>query len=149
MNTIIKNNNQESNNSMKLSFSWLAIFKDNLEIAQFNEDGTENRFKLIQDNFSNLKEFFLFNSDLSKIFKVNLEKGNITLGKNISDDSEELKNNIRLVFFRRHLVEMSQNGKTQSHQIFYYLGYQYQDLNGQNRKIILKIDEYGNMYVGA
>jgi len=94
-------------NNKPLSFIWTAGFKDGSDLMQFNEDGTENRFKLVKDRIEELKEFYLYNKDLSKIFTVNLDKGYISFGKTQTiqpDLLKEEKKNIRLIFFRRHVV---------------------------------------------
>jgi hypothetical protein len=59
------------------------------------------------------------------------------------------KENIRLIFFRRHQVKISERDlKELSHTIEYHLGFQYNDKLGNNRQITLIIDEEGNWVLG-
>jgi hypothetical protein len=152
MDNSISINLNNGNNSMdSLSFHWTAGFKDGSDLMQFNEDGTENRFKLVKDRIEELKDFYIYNKDLSKIFIVNLDKGYISFGKTQTiqpDLLKEEKKNIRLIFFRRHTVELTISNIEKSHVIIYFLGFQYNDKNGYNRKIILIIDNQGNWYLG-
>jgi hypothetical protein len=149
MNPII-NNNSESNNTMKLSFHWTAAFKDGPDVMQIDENGVENRFQLVKDRFSDLTEFYLYNEELSKIFIVDLVKGNIKFGHVhiLEDDNVKIKQNIRLIFFRRNQVIFSLNGKQMEHIIIYHLGFQYQDEEGKNKKTIIKIDSKGSWILG-
>lgn len=149
MNPII-NNNSESNNTMKLSFHWLAIFKDTTTIAQF-ENGTENRFQLIKDRFDDLVCFILHNKENTSVFSVDLLKGTIKFGLAQTLESleeKEVKNNIRLIYFRRNQIIFSQNGNEMEHIIIYHLGFQYQDAEGNNKKTIIKIDSKGYWIIG-
>ena len=142
--------NLGDNNSMKsLVFHWIAIFNDGTKIEQFNSDNTENRFKLVQDKMESLKFFNLTNKN-GKLFSVNLKEGIIGYNDLILPYriSTEIKNNIRLIYFRRHRVTMTASGKESNHEINYHLGFQYNDLNGNNRQIVLKIDEQGNWILG-
>lgn len=139
------------NNSMNsLSFIWKAKFNDNYIIFQFNEDGTENLFKEVKNKFDDLKEFSIYNKDQSIIYTVDLIKGFIYNNKqNIDLDLlKEEKTNIRLIFFRRHRIEMTEKYLEKSHNIIYFLGFQYNDKNNQNKKILLQIDSQGNFIIG-
>ena len=132
-----------------LSFFWIALFKNNSKIEQFDKDGTENKFKLIQDNFFELAYFNLTDRK-GHMFTVDLINGRI--GYNYLPlpylESTTEKNNIRLIFFKRHKVEISEKGKELSHNIEYHLGFQYQDSEKRNHKIILIIDSEGNWVLG-
>ena len=132
-----------------LAFIWIALFKDNTKIEQFNEDGTENKFKLIQAKISELAYFNLTDRN-GHMFTVDLINGRI--GYNYLPlpylESTE-KQNIRLIFFRRHKVEIgTRDLKEKKHIIEYHLGFQYNDKLENNRKIILIIDEQGNFVLG-
>ena len=147
--------NLGDNNSMEsLYFHWTAGFKDGTDLMQFNEDGTENKFKLVQEKINDLTIFYLYNKELSKIFIVDLQNGFISYGlmslnknKQIELIKEE-KQNIRLIFFRRHKVEITENNIEKSHTIDYHIGFQYNDKLGNNRQIVLQIDEAGNWVLG-
>ena len=132
-----------------LQVEMLAQFTINL---QFNEDGMENKFKMVQERINELNSFYLYNKDLSIIFKVDLQNGIISLGKTQKIESDllkEKKNNIRLIFFRRHRVELStQDLKEKKHEIIYFLGFQYLDKKGNNQKIIFQIDSEGSWVLG-
>ena len=142
--------NLGGNNSMKpLSFFWIALFKDNTKIEQFNEDGTEHKFKEVQDKLNDLIYFNLTNNN-GKMFSVNLANG--LIGYNRLEfpyiESEEKKENCRLIFFRRHKVTLTESGKEVEHTITYHLGLQWQDSEKRNQKIILQIDSEGNWILG-
>jgi len=144
MNSII-NNNLEGNNSMKLSFHWLAIFNDGTMLAQI-ENGVENRFQIVKDRFDDLVGFILHNKDNSSVFVVDLLKGQLKFGPMYSlegEETKEVKKNIRLIYFRRNQIILSQNGAQMDHIIEYHLGFQYQDEEGKNKQTVIKIDSKG------
>lgn len=151
MSNSIDINLERGNNSMNsLSFHWSAIFKDGTIINQFNENGTENMFQLVKDKFNELSYFNLTNKK-GKLFTVDLK--NAFIGYNYLAfpyaKRKEKKENIRLIFFRRHRVEITENLIEKSHIITYYLGYQYLDKLGNNRKIILEIESDGTFILGG
>jgi len=137
----------KEDNSM-LSFHWFAIFKDGTQIFQFDKDSKEHRFKEVKDRFDDLMYFSLSNHK-GKLFTVDLKQGIIGYNDLVFPyrESKEIKKNIRLIFFRRHKVQIGDNGKEQSHYITYHLGFQYNDEKDNNRKIILQIDEEGNFII--
>ncbi len=151
MDNPISSNNIEINNSISnLSFLWTAIFSDGTKIKQFNEDGSENRFQLIKDKFDSLQYFILEDKEKSIQFIADLKKGLISTTFNNTEKQESIgnKNNLRLIFFRRHTITMTESGNQQSHTIVYHLGLQWNDNLGNNQKIILKIDSEGNFIIG-
>ena len=129
---------------MKLSFVWQGLFSDGTKIEQFDKDGTEHKFKEIQDNFNKLIRFSLVNKDYSQCFTIDLQNGFIIYNNYRNIQTKEEKQNIRLIYFRRHRVTLTEAGKEVSHTITYHLGYQYLDKLGNNRQIVLQIDEQGN-----
>jgi hypothetical protein len=131
-----------------LSFYWIAIFKDGTRINQFNEDGSENMFQLIKDRFDELGYFNLTNMK-GKLFTVSLLNGLIGYNDLVLPyrEAKERKDSIRLVYFRRHRVEMTDNGIKKSHTIEYHLGLQWVNSNNENRNIILQIDENGDFII--
>ena len=139
----------ENNSIISPYFSWSAYFSDNTEILQFNEDNTENKFELVKEKFAILTEFFLYNKELSKIFKVDLKNGIINFNKNFTSFAEQIeeKKNIRLIFFRRTRKVLNNSLQELSKDIHYFLGFQYNDKNNNNRQYILEIDELGNFIV--
>jgi hypothetical protein len=148
-NSIDINFNSGNNPMNSLSFTWNAILKDGIHIFQFDKDGTEHKFKEVQDKLNDLVYFNLTNNN-GKMFSVNLTNG--LIGYNRLEfpyiEIEEEKKNIRLIFFRRHKVEITEKSIEKSHTITYHLGFQYNDKLGNNQKIILQIDEQGNWILG-
>jgi hypothetical protein len=100
----------------------------------------------VKPRFNELKEFSLHSKELQKSFFVDLENGIIS-SDNLKHKSEDVKNNIRLIYFRRNLVEYCGNLQIKSKQIIYFLGLQYNDLQGNNRKIVLQIYENGEFEI--
>jgi len=144
-NSIDLNHNSENNTIFPLTFIWVALFNDGKIIRQFDADGSEHLFNEVKNNFDKLIRFSLVNKDSSKIFSIDLKKALIIYNNcNIDVKSNEKKNNIRLIFFRRHRVELSSNFKEQNHHIEYHLGYQWASIDNQNRQVILIIDQEGN-----
>lgn len=133
-------------NNKTPSFIWTAYFKNSNSICQFDfETGKENLFKEVKDKFSELEYFVLWNNE--KLFKVDLINGLILFNKTqevFEELLKEKKTNIRLIFFRRHRVEITEKMVEKLHKITYFLGFQYNDKNGNNRQVILQIDSEGN-----
>jgi hypothetical protein len=149
MSNSIDQNYKERNNSISsLSFHWLAIFKDGTYINQFQGE-EEHKFQEVIDKFKDLQVFILHHSKTHDKFIVDLEKGFICKDKPIKLNIEEKKKNIRLIFFRRHKVELTESLKEQSHIIEYHLGFQYNDKDDHNRQIVLQIDDEGNWIIGV
>lgn len=145
-NSISKNNVEISNSIESLKFLWIAEFKDNSNLMQY-ENGIETRFQEVKERFNELKYFCLYERNyILNRFTVDLEKGTIYYneGARIESSHEDKKQDIRLIFFRRHIVELTEQLKENKHIIYYFLGFQYNDKDGNNRKIILKIDENNN-----
>jgi hypothetical protein len=130
-----------------LSHYWIAYFKDDTKIEQF-ENNIEHRFQEVKDKFNELNCFCLYKKDQSQLFKVYLPEGIITEGNDKNIKLIELKENCRLIFFRRHKIELTEKMIEKSHSIEYHLGFQYNDKLGNNRKIILIIDENGSWSLG-
>lgn len=150
MDNPISNNNIEINNSISnLTFLWTAVFKDYSYVSQL-ENEIEHRFQEVKDRFNELKYFSIYNKYTNQYFTVDLEKGLIyNSGISYSEqDLKEKKENIRLIYFRRNRITMSESGQNQSHTVTYHLGYQYLDNLGNNQKIILRIDSEGNFAIG-
>jgi hypothetical protein len=151
MDTTIKNNEQGNNSIIPCSFTWSAIFRNGSKTEQFNQDGTENLFRLVKDRFNELAYFNLKNNT-GKMFTVNLIEG--IIGYNRLEfpyiEAKEKKNNIRLIFFRRHFVTIGTGDlKEKKHTIEYHLGIQWTTLNNENRNIILQISENGEFIING
>ena len=132
-----------------LSFFWVAIFKDGTKIPQF-ENGQEHLFKEVLDKKDDLLYFNLTNGK-GQLFTIDLKNGRIAynyLALPYLEDSKEIKNNIRLIFFRRHTVEIgTKDLKEKNHNIEYHLGIQWNDSQDNNRQIVLRINSEGNWYL--
>lgn len=142
--------NLRGDNSMSnLTFSWIAIFSDGFTIEQF-ENNNEHRFQEVKDKFDKLVRFSLVNKDYSQCFTIDLQLGIIIYNhynlKHINLEAK--KENIRLIFFRRHQIEITEKCIENSHNIEYHLGFQYNDKLGNNRQTVLIIDSQGNWYLG-
>lgn len=135
--------------NVNLAFIWKAEFNDGSALFQFDhETGIENKFKLVQDKFSELKCFYLYHYKDNINFCVDLIQGKIFYNCNPAlDELDNDKNNVRLIFFRRHQIKMSMNGKEKSHTIIYFLGIQWQSQEGKNKNIILQINENGDFII--
>jgi hypothetical protein len=125
-------------------------------MAEFNngvlfqfENGIEHKFKEVQDRINDLEFFHLYHKDgMTNInFIVDLKKGLIKTLDAEEPKEIEKKENIRLIFFRRHKVTLTESGKEVEHIITYHLGFQWLDLNNQNRNIILQINENGDFII--
>jgi hypothetical protein len=131
-----------------LLFLWNAIFKDGTHIFQIDKEGIEHKFKEVQDKFNDLVYFNLRNNN-GKMFSINLMNG--LIGYNTLEfpyiKLEKHKQNIRLIFFRRHTIELTDSFKEINHNIKYHMGIQYNDDKNNNHKIILIIDQEGNFIV--
>ena len=135
----------------ELNFLWKATFEDDSTVSQFNEDGTENKFKIVQDKFDDLTYFELRNIVNNSIINVDLINGFIILNNykfNIPEDIKKQKHNIRLIYFRRSKNDINIKGEVLLQTISYFIGYQYNDLQGKNRKVLVNIDQDGNMILG-
>jgi len=147
-NSISINLNSGNNPMDSLTFYWMAEFKDGV-IFQF-EDGKEHKFQEVKDRMNELEFFHLYHKNsMSNInFIVDLKRGLIKTLDSQEPEIIEPKENIRLIYFRRHQVELNQSGREINHIINYHLGFQYNDKLGNNRQIVLKIDNSGNWIIG-
>jgi hypothetical protein len=135
-------------NNLNLQYYWRATFKNDEELCQFS-NGIENRYQLVKDRFYELKYFELYNKDnIEDKFIVDLENGFIFKNKiqTLSEVKEE-KNNIRLIYFRRNWRTFNIKMEGLSHIIVYFIGFQYNDNIGNNRKIILQINKDGSFLI--
>jgi hypothetical protein len=146
MSNTIDQNLRDSNSMKSLSFYWLAEFNNGV-IFQFDESG-EHKFREVLNRINELEFFYLYHKKKSLRFIVDLKKGFIKFN-DISEPTEVgKKENIRLIYFRRHKIEITENCIEKLHNITHYLGFQYNDKLGNNQKIIFQIDEIGNWSVG-
>ena len=138
--------NLGDNNSMEsLSFYWMAEFNNGV-IFQF-EGGKEHLYKEVKDRINELEFFHLYHKNKDIRFIVDLRKGIVKYNNSSELNEAEEKQNIRLIFFRRHRVKMTENCVEKSHTIEYHLGFQWNDKLGNNRKTVLQLDSEGNFLV--
>ena len=132
-----------------LNFTWIAIFKDESIVEQF-QDNQEIKFQIVKDKFNDLDLFVLKHKTKPLQVVVNLRRGLIFWNdvQKVSDDLLKEKNNIRLIFFRRHVVDLGSTGKELAHKLMYFIGYQYTDNTGRNKKVVIQLDQNGNMIIG-
>jgi len=133
----------------KLNLIWTARFRDNTILSQFEGD-KENKFKEVQDRFRELYHFSIHHINKPLTIGVDLIRGLIFLNQaQIADnDLIKTKDNIRLIFFRRHKVQLANNFVEKNHSITYFIGYQYTDKTGRNKKVIVQADQEGNIVIG-
>jgi hypothetical protein len=134
-----------------LNLTWTAYFDDNEVVKQYNDDGSENKFKIVQDKFDKLVAFTLSHIHKPLQVQVDLRRGLIFINK-ANYISEELvntkKKNVRLIYFRRNQVITDMKGEIIAHYLYYFIGYQYNDVKGKNRQVVLNIDQEGNIAIG-
>ena len=148
MDNPMSENNIEVNNSISdLSFLWTAVFKDYTYISQV-ENGIEHKFQEVKDRFNELKYFTLQHKEKEISFTVDLVNGLIIYNNFKNTEVVEKKDNIRLIYFRRNRITMTESGDQQSHTITYHLGLQWLNSKKENRQTVLKIDENGNWVLG-
>ena len=134
-----------------LNFLWVARFKYGQELKQIDDNGTEVSFKEVLDRMKDLESFTLYDkNNKENYFSVDLIKGNIQYKSNdyIAPQFLKEKKNIRLIYFRRRRLMLSEDTAKQEQFIYYFLGLQYLDENNINRKVIFQIDNEGNFVVG-
>jgi hypothetical protein len=135
-----------------LNLIWTVIQNDNIEIKQFDSE-KENKFNLDWFKVGSIKEFSLSHILQPFIIKINLEKGIIYINENQITEQEfnnRVRNNIRLIYFRRHRHTMNGDlSEELKHTILYFMGYQYNDEEGKNRQVLLQIDQNCNIVIGG
>jgi len=131
-----------------LMFNWIASFNDNTSLSQFDNEGNEVLFKEVQNRFSDLTLFTISHQRKNLSISVDLIQGLIFVNDQQRPWNNEIeKNNIRLIFFRRHRVVIDDIGRMRGQETVYFLGFQYQDQNGNNCQEVLQIDQQGNILV--
>jgi hypothetical protein len=155
MDTTTNQNLGDSNSIPSLSFIWKVQFSDGTILNQFDELG-EHRFQEVKDRFNELSYFYLIHKNLPIGFIIDFKNGLIFFNnQKIEPKLITKKVNIRPIFFnetsplmRRHFVKIGMKDlKEKQHEIFYFLGIQWNDEKNNNHKIILQIDENGNFIV--
>jgi len=134
---------------IKLNLVWKATFSDGSVIKQFDGD-KENKFELVKNRFEELSQFELVHIDKPLLFVVDTRRGFLFINKchNVAEEIVGSKSNIRLIYFRRRNIDFNIKGEVLDTRISYFLGYQYNDKQGKNRKVLLNIDQDGNVVIG-
>lgn len=133
-----------------LKLHWEAKFNDSSVICQYNKNN-ENSFKKVQENFGSLKYFSLYHVSKPLRIIVDIQKGLIyfnTINKIVDNDLNIEKKNIRLIYFRRNKIILNEKFQKKEYIITYFIGYQYIDKNGKNKKVLLQINQEGNIIIG-
>jgi hypothetical protein len=129
------------------NFYWVAEFNNREFLNQF-ENGVEHKFQEVIHRFDELKYFTLKHKTQDISFTVEILRGIIfhNGGEYISDKFfKEEKKNIRLIYFKHHVMTLGDDNV----QVFFFIGLQYNDKNGNNRKLLLQIDKDGNSIIGV
>jgi hypothetical protein len=137
-----------SNSIETLSFFWTVCdLNDNL-FHQY-KNNIEIRFNLEWFKSNTLKYFLLYSKDKKHFFIIDLIKGTISYNNAEEiNENQEIKNNIRLICFRRNRVEIGTlDLKEKKHTIIYHIGYQYNSEDGTNHKIVLEISQNGSFVI--
>jgi len=133
-----------------LKFHWTAVLKDGTEIAQFDANGVEHLYKEVLDRADKLVTFYLVH--ITKPLKLTIDVTRGILFINGKQDTswenvQEIKHNVRVIFFRRHKETTNLDFKLITHEIFYFLGYQYNGVNGVNYQTVVQLNDNGDMVI--
>jgi len=138
-----------NNRSQDLSFHWFAEFESSY-LKQY-DNGIENKFQEVINHASELKYFLIRHTDKDLSITVDLKNGLLFINKhqaNVDELIKTEKSNIRLIYFRRHKVDLNAQMQEIGRNIIYFIGFQYTDKDGHNHKILLQLDNEGNIVVG-
>jgi len=122
-----------------MAIYWIVTFNDGTVIEQYDQNGNERKFKEVLDRIQDVKTFVLSNGK-EHLVTVDLVNGLIILASTpvIDVDLINTKQNVRLIYFKRHYVRS--NGVED---LAYFVGFQYDDKQGNNRKLLVKLTETG------
>jgi len=137
--------------NLELKFNWTAVFNDSTQISQYEVDMSEHLFKEVLDNSDKLTSFYIVHLTLPLKITVDLTRGLLFINaqqQDVGPELQEEKQNIRLIFFRRHTVKLTPEMLESGHNIVYFIGYQYNDKSGINHKVLLQVDQDGNITIG-
>lgn len=86
-------------------YTWTAVFIDGSELNQFNEDGSENLFKEIEESKEALVQFRLTGEDDSH-YEANLLKGEIDCNGKLIKSFASITGEVKLIYSRRNQVRV-------------------------------------------
>ena len=113
--------------NVELKMVWEATFIDGTKIKQFEGD-KENLFSEVKKKFTLLESFKLVHKEKPLIVTVDLLRGLLFLGhgrEEVETEFRKSKKNIRLIFFRRNKINFDEQMKETSHNVSYFIGFQY------------------------
>ena len=139
--------NSGNNPIDSLSFLWISEFEEDC-IFQI-ENGIEHRFQEVKDRFNELKYFTLQHKEKEISFTVDLINGLIIYNNYKNTEIVEKKENIRLIYFRRNRITMTESGVETKHDITFFLGLQWTTIDNENRNIILQINQNGDFIING
>jgi hypothetical protein len=114
--------------------TWHAYYNNRESLPQFNNDGSENKFSLIdQDKLVR----FDVNSETGDTVSVDLNYGTITLNDNILTFG--IKSKPRLIYFRRNTINTTLGNNVQEKFMNEYVGWQTTTEDGKNKKFVIGI----------
>ncbi len=132
----------EVNSINSLNFNWLAELSDGTVINQF-DTGKDNSFPIVIKNINCINWFYLYSKEDKYI--LDLKNGFIYKNKIIQDFLEEdklkTKKNIRLIYFRRVRRYFDNQLTKINKTVHHIVGFQYNDINNINHKIVMQIDD--------
>jgi len=132
---------------------WQAVYGDASSLMQYNEDGSENLFKDIDQ--SRLVMFIVGGKNLCGddwFWTVNLDNGDFNInGRHVSWDGFGVGVDYRLIYFRRVTQTMGPGTNTQK--VVQHLGWQTtfgdkgHPIGEKNHKRIMQITESGRVSI--
>jgi hypothetical protein len=134
----------------ELELIWKAKFEDGSKVYQYDDNNQEHPFKEVLDKFDTLSTFSLHHKSKSLTITVDVKRGLIYINGNqtAQPDLVTQKENIRLIYFRRNTLRFGTNSQQTSHDIIYFIGYQYLTECNCNKKVLLQVTQSGNIILG-
>ena len=128
-----------------LKYLFKALLNSGAVIEQTQQDTSallegKNAFYDVMQNFDNLRAFALYDWESIDEYLVDLSDGHFEINQTKFFLHDEPISNIRLIYFRRNVAEVSLGGETGPQQtISYHLGFQASATDGSNRQFILRL----------
>ena len=135
-----------------LKLHWVAKFNSHPDLKQFDNNGKEHALKEVLALHDDLKSFSLTHVEKDLQFVLDIKTGLIYINNRQIPEPELLSKKdrkLRLIYFRRNKVFLGTNLQELSRTITYFLGYQYNDGQGNNHKKLIQINSDGNIVIGV
>jgi hypothetical protein len=90
-------------------FEWFACWQienDTELMMQFEDDGTENKFEIVEKNKKNLNYFILQSKD-KKTIEINFIRGEILINNKIFKNFDKLDSS-KFIFLKKHDVRLNE-----------------------------------------